>query len=302
MAMKIIGTFSLAVAASFTLMQSAEARGGAHFSGGAHFAGSAHYSGGPHYSASARGYSGPRSYGGPSRNFSSASGRYYSPRISSIPSNRSWSAAGPRFSPTSTALRNPTFTANARRFSGDRTAAFNSRTTSRSTAHFSAANRALASSHGFDRGRVIAQHSASTWHRNWDRGHDHSWHGHRCHFQNGFWFIYDPFLWYPYGYGYGYGYGYDYPYETYYDSSYDNGSRPVEEYSQAPEAKDSEYAGDARVSDVQSALAREGYYDGAIDGKLGPSTRNALRRYQRDHGLDATGGITSGVIQALRLR
>ncbi|MFL6519987.1 MAG: peptidoglycan-binding protein [Chthoniobacterales bacterium] len=212
-----------------------------------------------------------------------------------MPSNRSWSAAGPRFSSTSTALRNPTFTANARRFSGDRTAAFNSRTASRSTAHLSAANR----SHGFDRGRVIAQHSASTWHRNWDRGRDHSWHGHRCHFQNGFWFIYDPFLWYPYGYGYGYDY---YPYETYYDASYDSGTRPVEEYGQTPEAKDSEYTGDARVTDVQSALAREGYYDGAIDGKLGPSTRNALRRYQRDHGLDATGGITSGVIQALRLR
>jgi peptidoglycan hydrolase-like protein with peptidoglycan-binding domain len=100
------------------------------------------------------------------------------------------------------------------------------------------------------------------------------------------------------------GYGYDYyPYETYYDSSYyDNGSHPVEEYSHAPaDTKDTGYTGDARVSDVQSALAREGYYDGAIDGHLGPATRNALRRYQQDHGLEATGGITSGLIQALRL-
>jgi peptidoglycan hydrolase-like protein with peptidoglycan-binding domain len=55
------------------------------------------------------------------------------------------------------------------------------------------------------------------------------------------------------------------------------------------------------VSDVQSALSREGYYDGAIDGKLGPATRNALRRYQREHRLDVTGGIDQAVIRALGL-
>ena len=279
--MKRIYLFVVVVTVSFALLQSVQARGPSHSFSAPHFSAPSH------------------SYSAPSRSYSSGASRYYSAsRVSSM-SNRSSFAARPRFSPTTTAFRNPTYTSSQRRFSGDRTAAFNSRTLSRSTAHFSAANRTLANrSHGFDRGRVIAQHNASTWHRNWDRGHDHSWHGHRCHFQNGFWFIYDPFLWYPYGYGYGYDY---YPYETYYDASYDSGSHPVEEYGQTPEAKDSEYTGDARVSDVQSALAREGYYDGAIDGKLGPSTRNALRRYQRDHGLDATGGITSRVIQALRL-
>jgi hypothetical protein len=201
------------------------------------------------------------------------------------------------YSPGAMAYRNPTYISGQRGFSGDRTAAFNSRT-SRSNARLTPGTRTAANrSQGFNQGNVIARHNASTWHRNWDRGHDHSWHGHRCHFQNGFWFIYDPFLWYPYGYGYDY-----YPYETYYDSSYDSASEPAQEYSQGPDGKDSEYSGDARVTDVQSALAREGYYDGAIDGKLGPSTRNALRRYQREHGLDATGGITSGVIQALRLR
>ncbi|HEX8076207.1 MAG TPA: peptidoglycan-binding protein, partial [Chthoniobacterales bacterium] len=58
----------------------------------------------------------------------------------------------------------------------------------------------------------------------------------------------------------------------------------------------------ARVNEVQSALAREGYYDGPIDGRLNSATRKALRKYQRDHGLDATGNIDRAVIEALRLR
>ena len=304
--MKIIGTFGLAIAASFTLMQSAQARGGGH-SGGAHFSGG--FAGGGHYSAPAHSYGGarsyaPRSYAGPSRNYSGAAGRYYSPRVSSMPNNHSSIATRPRYSPTTTALRNPTYVSGSRRFSGDRTAAFNTRTSRSNGQQLTPGTRTAANrSQGFNQGRVIGRHSASTWHRNWDHGHDHSWHGHRCHFHNGFWFIYDPFLWYPYGYGYGY-----YPYDSYYDSSYydssyyDDGSHPVNEYAPGPATTQSEYSGDARVSDVQSALAREGYYDGAVDGVLGPGTRRALRNYQRDHHLDVTGGISHGVIEALRLR
>src|SRR5205814_5800657 len=71
--MKIIGTFGLAVAASFTLMQSAQARGGysggAHFSGGGHFSAPAHSYAGPRSYGGARSYA-PRSYAGPSRNYS----------------------------------------------------------------------------------------------------------------------------------------------------------------------------------------------------------------------------------------
>ena len=63
-----------------------------------------------------------------------------------------------------------------------------------------------------------------------------------------------------------------------------------------------EYDAGSQVSNVQSALAREGYYDGAIDGRLGPATQKALRRYQRDHGLPVTGGISRAVIEALQLR
>ena len=108
--------------------------------------------------------------------------------------------------------------------------------------------------------------------------------------------IFEPLFWYPYTYGYGYDpYGYyDAPY---YDDSYAPSEYAPTTYSNQPEPDTG-----SRVSDVQSALAREGYYDGPIDGNLGDATRKALRRYQRDHGLEVTGGISSGVIKALRLR
>jgi peptidoglycan hydrolase-like protein with peptidoglycan-binding domain len=100
--------------------------------------------------------------------------------------------------------------------------------------------------------------------------------------------IIDPWFW---GYGYGWG-GYPYGY-----SYYDDGYAP-DEYSQ-PEYDNS--SGDSSVSQVQTALARAGYYHGAIDGSFGPATRNALRRFQRDRGLEATGQIDRPVIAALRL-
>lgn len=280
--MKKVYLLVVAVIVSFVLLQSAEAypRGG-----GRSFAST------PHFSAPAYHHSAP------SRSFSSAPARYSAgPRFSSM--NRNYFATRPRFSPTTTALRNPTYVSRPRQFSGNRTAAFNSRTYSRSSAQLGAGNRTFANrSRTFTRERVVARYSGN-WRRNWDRGRDHWWRGHRCHFRNGFWFIYDPWPFYPYGYGYGL-----YPYASYYDSTYyDDGSYATDENAVAPDSTRSESDGDARVSDVQSALAREGYYDGAIDGVLGPGTRNALRRYQRDHGLDVTGAITSGVIQGLRLR
>jgi hypothetical protein len=48
----------------------------------------------------------------------------------------------------------------------------------------------------------------------------------------------------------------------------------------------------ALVRDVQSDLARLGYYAGPIDGFAGPHTLSAVQRYQVDHGLDADGWVT----------
>ena len=158
-----------------------------------------------------------------------------------------------------------------------------------------------------NRERVVASHSAN-WRRNWDRGRDHWWHGRRCHFHNNVWVIYEPFFGFGYPYGLGYGY---YPYGGYYDGGYyddaysDNrsydDSYASNEYSPAYTNQPEDQT-DSRVSDVQSALAREGYYDGTIDGRLGDATRRALRKYQRDHGLEVTGSINRRVIEALRLR
>ena len=40
----------------------------------------------------------------------------------------------------------------------------------------------------------------------------------------------------------------------------------------------------SRVAELQTRLARAGYYHGSIDGVLGPQTRRAIRAYERDHG------------------
>lgn len=283
--MKRICSITVAGIATFVLLQSAEAYprggGGRSFSSAPHF--SAPRSSAPTYRSSA-----------PARSFSNASARSYAPRISAMPSNRSFGGSR-RFSPGPTTLRNPTYTSAANRFRGDRTTAFNSRRFTPSNRQFAPSNRTAAvRSQGLNRERVIARYNAN-WNRHWDRGRDHWWHGHRCHFHRGFWFIYDPFPFYPYGYGF-------YPYGGYYDSAYYDDSYTTDEYASAPESDRSTYAGDARVSDVQSALAREGYYDGPVDGNFGTSTRNALRRYQRDHSLQVTGNIDRAVVRALRLR
>ncbi len=279
--MKRIWTFGIAVVAGVTLQQPANA--GSRSS--THFVSSA-----PHYSAPAH------HFAGPSRSFSNAPGRFNGPpRFSSAPrlQNRSYAAAGPRFSPRSD-FRNPTYAANRTRFSGDRTAAFNTRTSAQANARLAAGRipgtRAQALNN--NRERMVAQHSAN-WRRNWDRGRDHWWNGRRCHFRNNVWVIYEPLFWYPYTYGYGY-----YPYgsynSTYYDDSYASDEDEPAVYSNQQESGDG-----SRVSDVQSALAREGYYDGPIDGRLSNATRKALRRYQGDHGLQVTGGINRAVLQAL---
>jgi hypothetical protein len=50
---------------------------------------------------------------------------------------------------------------------------------------------------------------------------------------------------------------------------------------------------------VQIELQREGYYDGPIDGVIGPATRNAISWYQRDYGLAVTGTINRATLRSL---
>jgi hypothetical protein len=50
---------------------------------------------------------------------------------------------------------------------------------------------------------------------------------------------------------------------------------------------------------VQRALRREGYYSGPVDGDLGPRSRAAIREYQTDHRMAATGRIDSRLLRSL---
>lgn len=43
------------------------------------------------------------------------------------------------------------------------------------------------------------------------------------------------------------------------------------------------------AADIQRALKGAGYYSGAIDGKIGPDSREAIRNFQRDNSLTADG-------------
>lgn len=105
---------------------------------------------------------------------------------------------------------------------------------------------------------------------------------------NGGWIIFDegfyPYDFYPYDY-----YPYDYSY-----GNYDTASV------YAPSSYDNRGSGSI-VLEVQVALQNAGYDPGPTDGVFGPSTREAISRYQRDHGLAVTGSITDPVLQALGL-
>ncbi len=72
--------------------------------------------------------------------------------------------------------------------------------------------------------------------------------------------------------------------------------------SDSPSGKDAgSRAGIAdRVTAVQAALSRAAYGPLPVDGVFGPQTRDAIRRFQADHGLPVTGEISDGLIVELR--
>lgn len=55
------------------------------------------------------------------------------------------------------------------------------------------------------------------------------------------------------------------------------------------------------VRDVQFAMMAFGYYNGELDGVLGPAMRTALSEMQADYGLKITGTITPETLTALRI-
>ena len=113
----------------------------------------------------------------------------------------------------------------------------------------------------------------SEWHdRDWWR-HNHS----RIVFVFGGPYYWNSGYWYPaWGYDPGAYYAYD---------------GPIYGYNDLPP--------DQVIANVQSALQQQGYYQGEVDGLLGPQTRAAIAEYQRASGLAETAAIDQPTLESL---
>lgn len=120
-----------------------------------------------------------------------------------------------------------------------------------------------------------------SYHPQWhDQGWWHSHHNHVLLIGGG-WYYWDSGYWYP-------AWGYDsnaayYPYDGPIYSG--NNATPLDQV----------------IADVQSALQEQGYYQGEVDGLLGPLTRDALAAYQSTQGLTATAAIDQPTLASLGL-
>jgi hypothetical protein len=86
-----------------------------------------------------------------------------------------------------------------------------------------------------------------------------------------------------------------------------NSGSPIVRQVQPPPANRPAVSGAATLSvvdvrDAQRALQRLGYYAGAVDGAVGPGTRNAITQFQRANGLVANGELNEATLSALRDR
>jgi hypothetical protein len=119
--------------------------------------------------------------------------------------------------------------------------------------------------------------------RNYNRQwHPRSWwrsHYDRIVFVNGGWWYWNAGYWFP-AWGYA-------PYVTF---AFDG---PIYGYNGL--------APDQVTVNVQEQLAAAGYYDGPIDGVLGPMTREAIAAYQADNGLAVTSAIDEPTLATMGL-
>jgi Putative peptidoglycan binding domain len=110
--------------------------------------------------------------------------------------------------------------------------------------------------------------------------HDRGWwrnHYNRIVFVYGGWYYWNSGWWYP---------AWGYAPNSYY--AYDG---PIYGYNSLPP--------DQVVANVQAALQADGYYQGEVDGLLGPLTRDAIAGYQRNHGLYETAAIDQPTLESL---
>ena len=134
----------------------------------------------------------------------------------------------------------------------------------------------------------IAERHDANWHRDWDRRHAHFFHNRFFVFDDGFWFGLDDGF-YPWDYLPYYADDY-YPYDYYADSQpYDNTDN------------NSVPAADPTVEAIQEKLAQQGYYNGPVDGIFGPTTRDAVAKYQTANQLNVTGSLSPDTMRSLGL-
>ena len=55
------------------------------------------------------------------------------------------------------------------------------------------------------------------------------------------------------------------------------------------------------IESAQAKLNEEGYKSGTVDGKMGPVTRGAIRKYQQDKGLKVTGTLDESTLTHLNV-
>ena len=116
------------------------------------------------------------------------------------------------------------------------------------------------------------------YHRVW---HDRGWwdtnYGPNLTFVFGAPYFWNSGYWYP---AWGYNPGYVYPYD-------------------GPIYGAQTLSPEQIVMNVQAQLQRDGYYDGPVDGLLGPQTRYALAAFQADHGLAVTSAVDEPTLSTL---
>ena len=138
----------------------------------------------------------------------------------------------------------------------------------------------------------IHQREAAPSHADWDPR--------RAYYSNNHWWAYNGDGWigldagfYPWDY---------YPYYTYDYYPYDYFvSDPTDLPSAYQGTTSSPPPPDPTVTAVQTQLSQQGYYGGPVDGLFGPTTRDAVARYQTQQNLTVTGSLTPDTLQALGL-
>ena len=151
--------------------------------------------------------------------------------------------------------------------------ATNTRPTKVASVNFQQGRRIQGSQNWQGRNYWAFRNYRSAWH---DRGW---WHNHynRVVFVYGGWYAWNAGYWYP---------AWGYAPNSYY--AYDG---PIYGYNSLPP--------DQVVANVQAALQQQGYYQGEVDGLLGPLTREAIAAYQAEQGLYTTSAIDQPTLESL---